>query len=182
MKPLIGLVVFALLVPAAALAGDSTNNNTSNSASTSNSTSAAQNAGNAQSITYNSPNTSTIKSTGNATMSGFSGSFSGDYCGGTAGMAVGGVGFAVSGGGPKIDNSCVMLRTFERTQQAATAMAVVDPATAHVLRMASLEVLAETDPKVKEIFQKRGLIPRDSEPAQPALNRGNNSAYIIGGG
>ena len=181
MKPMIGLVVIALLIPATVFANDSTNNNTSNSASTSNSTSAAQNAGNAQSITYNSPNTSTIKSTGNATMSGFSGSFSGDYCGGTAGMAVGGVGFAVSGGGPKIDNSCVMLRTFERTQQAATAMAAVDPVTAQVLRMASLEVLAETDPKVKEIFQKRGLIPRDPEPKQPALNRSNNNPLHMGG-
>lgn len=141
--------------------------NTSESSSTS--VSAAQNAGNSQNINFNTTNPGnvnysgsyTAKTTGAAILPGFAGSFSSDYCGGTAGLAGGGVGFAFSAGAPKIDNSCVMLRTFERTQQAASSIAAIDPIQAKAIRAVSLEILAETDSKVKEIFQKRGLIPAD---------------------
>ena len=129
----------------------------------------ATNAGNAQNITFNTTTPDTVaysgsytaKTTGAATLPGFAGSFSSDYCGGTAGLAGGGTGFSFSIGAPKIDNSCVMLRTFERTQQAAASVDAIDPARAKALRAVSLEILAETDDKVKAIFQKRGLIPMD---------------------
>jgi len=152
------LLLVSLLFPLSVLAADS--NSTSSAVTGSNA--AAQNAGNAQSITFTSPESSTVRTTGNATLPGFSGSFSSDYCGSTAGVAGGGVGFAISAGAPKIDNTCVMLRVFERTQQAAASLDRVDAAQAQLLRTASLEVLAETDPKVKEIFQKRNLIPQDA--------------------
>lgn len=147
---------------------------TNTSASTSASVSAAQNAGNSQSITYNTTNPGTVaysgsytaKTTGAAILPGFAGSFSSDYCGGTAGVAGGGVGFAFSAGAPKIDNSCVMLRAFERTQQAASSIAAIDPVQARAIRAVSLEILAESDSKVKEIFQKRGLIPTDPAEAK----------------
>lgn len=128
------------------------------STSTTTSTAGATNAGNAQSLTLQSyaPGSQTIRSTGNAVVSGFAGSFSGDYCGGTAGVAVGAPGFAISGGMPKIDESCVMLRTFERVEQAAAA----DPTNARELRGAALDILAEIDPKIRAIFEKRGLVAR----------------------
>lgn len=151
------LLLMSLLFPLSVMAADS--NSTSSAVTGSNA--AAQNAGNAQSITFTSPETSTVRTTGNAALPGFSGSFSSDYCGSTAGIAGGGVGFAISAGAPKIDNTCVMLRVFERTQQAASSLDRVDSVQAQLLRNASLEVLAETDPKVKEIFQKRNLIPTD---------------------
>ena len=103
----------------------------------------------------------TIRTTGNANLGGFSGSFSSDYCGATAQAGLGGIGFGVSGGMPKIDNACVMLRTFERTQQAASALSAIDPIGSEKLRRASLAILAEIDPKVKTIFEKAGLINQD---------------------
>lgn len=164
--------VLSLMLPVTVFAAG---NSTSNSNSSSQSGAAATNAGNAQSITFTSPGetTTTQKSTGAAVLPGFSGSFSGDYCGATAGVAAGGVGFSFSAGAPKIDESCVMLRTFERTQQAAAAVSQIDPVESQTLRKASLEILAEADPKVKAIFIKRGLIPNDaaigsSTIAQPA--------------
>lgn len=132
---------------------------------------ALNNAGNSQAIVFSSPGTSeqkinytggySVKSTGAAVLPGFSGSFSSDYCGATAGIAGGGMGFAFSAGAPVIDSSCVMLRTFERSMQAAAAIQPVDPATSRELRAASLEILSEINPKVKAIFQKRNLVPKD---------------------
>ena len=159
------IITSLFLLTSASVFASTTNTSESSSASGS----AAVNAGNAQSITYNTTNPGTIaysgsytaKTTGAAILPGFAGSFSSDYCGGTAGIAGGGIGFAFSAGAPKIDNSCVMLRTFERTQQAAATIAAIDPIQAKAIRMVSLEILAETDPKVKEIFQKRNLIPTD---------------------
>ena len=121
---------------------------------------AAGNSSNAQNINFNSttPSTTTIRTTGSANLAGFSGSFSSDYCGATAQAGLGGIGFGVSGGMPKIDNACVMLRTFERTQQAASALSQIDPIGSEKLRRASLAILAEIDPKVKDIFEKAGLI------------------------
>ena len=119
---------------------------------------------NAQNINFNSspgPSTTTIRTTGNANLGGFSGSFSSDYCGATAQAGLGGIGFGVSGGMPKIDNACLMLRTFERTQQAASALSAIDPIGSEKLRRASLAILAEIDPKVKTIFEKAGLINQD---------------------
>lgn len=122
---------------------------------------AAGNTSNAQNINFNSapaPTTTTIRTTGSANLGGFSGSFSSDYCGATIQAGLGGIGFGVSGGMPKIDNACVMLRTFERTQQAASAISQIDPIGSEKLRRASLAILAEIDPKVKEIFEKAGLV------------------------
>ena len=128
--------------------------------------SAANSTNNAQSITFNSVSPShtkaTVESTANPSMGGFSGSFSSDYCGATMQASAGAVGFGFSAGGPKIDNSCVMLRTFERTQQAASSVAPTDPVQAAILRKASLEILALIDPKVKQVFEKMGLIGNSS--------------------
>ncbi len=115
---------------------------------------------NKQSITFNGPSKTeaTVRSTGTAMVGGFSGSFSSDYCGATAQAGVGMVGFAFSAGGPVIDQSCVMLRVFERTQQAASSMASVNAAHAALLREASLEILGLIDPKVRNIFVQKGLL------------------------
>lgn len=146
--------------------------------------SAANSTNNAQSITFNSasPNhtKATIESTANPSMGGFSGSFSSDYCGATMQASAGAVGFGFSAGGPKIDSSCVMLRTFERTQQAAASVSPADPFQASVLRKSSLEILALIDPKVKEIFERNGLIGNDSNvtKAQPKAVEGNMAQMI----
>jgi hypothetical protein len=128
----------------------------SNSTASTASTSGANNAGNAQQLVLNStaPGTQTIKTTGQAVVSGFAGSFSSDYCGGTAGLAVGGPGFSVSGGAPKMDDTCRFLRTFERIQQAAAS----DPANVAELHSAALDVLAEIDPKVRIILTRHHLL------------------------
>jgi len=120
----------------------------------------AGNSNNAQNINFNTTphSTTTVRTTGSAHLGGFSGSFSTDYCGATAQAGLGGIGFGISGGMPKIDNACVMLRTFERTQQAASAIAQIDPIGSEKLRRASLAILAEIDPKIKAIFEKAGLI------------------------
>ncbi len=132
--------------------------------------SAANSTNNAQSITFNSVSPShtkaTVESTANPSMGGFSGSFSSDYCGATMQASAGAVGFGFSAGGPKIDSSCIMLRTFERTQQAASSVAPTDPVQAAILRKASLEILALIDPKVKEVFEKMGLIGNSSNIAK----------------
>lgn len=142
---------------------------TSNSSAASTASSGAlNNAGNSQAIVFNSSGSSgvnysggySVKSTGAAVLPGFSGSFSSDYCGATAGVAGGGMGFAFSAGGPIVDQSCVMLRTFERSMQAAAAIQPVDAATSRELRAASLEILAEINPKVRAIFEKRNLVPK----------------------
>ena len=159
---------------------------TSTSSAASTATSGAlNNAGNIQGITFNSTGASginysgsySVKSTGAAVLPGFSGSFSSDYCGATAGVAGGGMGFAFSAGAPVIDQSCVMLRTFERSMQAAAAMQQVDPAVSRELRNASLEILAEINPKIRAIFQKRNLVPKDElalRESQPYLEYQNN--------
>ena len=135
-------------------------------------TSTATSTNNAQSITFNSTvpsNTTsninntgstyaTVKSTVGPMMGGFSGSFSSDYCGATAQGSSGWLGFGFSFGMPKIDAGCLMLRTFERTQQAANAVSQIDPKQATILREASLEILALIDPGVQAIFERKGLI------------------------
>jgi hypothetical protein len=137
---------------------------TSTSSSETSSRATANNAGNAQSITYNNPAglnyggsyTTTVRSTGTAIMGGFAGSFSGDYCGGTAQGALGLVGFSVGAGAPIIDSSCVLLRTYERTMQAAAS--TPDPAQAFMIRSAALELLAEINPTVRNVFESKGLV------------------------
>ena len=124
--------------------------------------SSAANQGNKQSITFAGPDRTefagsyNVKTTGAAILPGFSGSFSSDYCGATAGAAGGGMGFAFSVGAPVIDQSCVLLRTFERTMQAAQFS--TNERTASTIRDAALEVLAEVDPKVRQIFETKGLV------------------------
>ena len=143
---------------------------TSTSAVDANARSVSNNAGNAQAITFNSPSgvdyggsyTTTLRSTGTAIMGGFAGSFSSDYCGGTAQGALGLVGFSFGAGAPVIDPSCVMLRTYERTMQAAAS--TNDPIQEVKIRSAALELLAEINPIVQRIFQRNGLVPaRDAE-------------------
>lgn len=125
-------------------------------------TSTATSTNNAQSITFNSTTPSstyaTVKSTVGPMMGGFSGSFSSDYCGATTQASSGWLGMGISFGMPKIDTSCLMLRTFERTQQAANAVSQIDPRQASKLREASIEILALIDPGVQAIFEKKGLI------------------------
>jgi hypothetical protein len=125
-------------------------------------TSTATSTNNAQSITFNSTTPSstyaTVKSTVGPMMGGFSGSFSSDYCGATTQASSGWLGMGISFGMPKIDTSCLMLRTFERTQQAANAVSQIDPRQAAILREASLEILALIDPGVQAIFERKGLV------------------------
>ncbi len=142
-----------------------TNNATSESSTTSNST--ANNSGNSQSLivqgspgTVNYGGSYTLRNTGVATLPGFSGSFSSDYCGGTTGAAAAGVGFGLSFGVPKIDPSCVMLRTFERTMQAAASER--DPERSTAIRQAALEILSKIDPVVRDTFARHGLIDQPS--------------------
>lgn len=132
---------------------------------------ASNNAGNAQSITYNTPagvnygGSYSVKTTGTAILPGFSGSFSTDYCGATAGAAGAGMGFGFSFGAPIIDSSCVLLRTYERTMQAAAS--TTDPEQAIVIRSAALELLAEINPTVREVFERKGLVEtKQAEPKQ----------------
>jgi hypothetical protein len=117
----------------------------------------------------------TAKTTGAAMLGGFSGSFSSDYCGAIAQAGVGGIGFSFGAGGPVIDNGCLMLRSFERIQQAASALGPSDPEGAALLRSASLEVLAEVDPRIRNIFVNKGLIV---SPEAKAL--ASNGSSLVG--
>jgi hypothetical protein len=152
--------IFASLLLVAAVSAHAQTVVDSTSAASTASTAGANNAGNAQQITFNNAGDQhysgsyTARTTGQAVVSGFAGSFSSDYCGGTAGIAVGGPGFSVSGGAPKFDDTCRFLRTFERVQQAAAS----DPANAAELRAAALEILAEVDPKVRIILTRHKLV------------------------
>jgi hypothetical protein len=149
-------LALAILVACSSALAQSTANVATSSSAQTNSSSGANNAGNAQQLILNSsaPGTQTIKSTGQAVVSGFAGSFSSDYCGGTAGVAFGGPGFSVSGGAPKFDDTCRFLRVYERVQQAAAS----DPGNAKELHQAALDVLAEIDPKIRIIFTRHGLL------------------------
>jgi hypothetical protein len=156
MKKTIAILCF---LPIVAMAQTTT---TSTSSVDTNARATANNAGNAQSITYNTPagvnygGSYSVKTTGTAILPGFSGSFSGDYCGATGGAAGGGMGFAFSIGAPIIDSSCVLLRTYERTMQAAAS--TTDPMQAVVIRSAALELLAEINPTVRGVFESKGLV------------------------
>lgn len=168
---MIKAIFFTLLIlPLSVFAADPGINDSPIS-STNNAEATATSTNNAQSINFNTTpanhTVNTVRTTVQPMMGGFSGSFSSDYCGATMQASAGAVGFGFSAGGPKIDPSCVMLRTFERTQQAAAAVAAVDPTQAIKLREAALEILGLVDPKVREIFEKKGLIQAEtSKPAQ----------------
>lgn len=135
--------------------------------------SSASNQGNSQTLIQQGPDkvaytgSYDVRTTGNAILPGFSGSFSTDYCGATAGGAGGGIGFSISIAAPKIDPSCVLLRTFERTMQAAAHNP--DPHRAGLIREAALEILAEVDPLVKTIYARKGLLGSTETP-NPASN------------
>lgn len=172
MKTTFIALIVSLFAASTAMAQVSGNaQNTSTTASTA----GATNAGNAQNLALNSyaPGSQTIRTTGNAVVSGFAGSFSSDYCGGTMGGSVGAPGVALAFGGPKIDQSCVMLRTFERVQQAAVA----DPVNARELRNAALDIMAEIDPKIRAIFVKRHLIEGDPMAAAITTNSSGQQVY-----
>lgn len=155
MKKALALVAFIPFVALADIQATATSNQSA--------LAGASNMGNAQQITFNSPaetkynGSYSVKTTGAAILPGFAGSFSSDYCGATAGAAGGGMGFAFSVGAPKIDNSCVLLRSFERTMQVASVHP--DLKTGLKILDAGLEILAEVDPKVRAIFERKGLVP-----------------------
>jgi uncharacterized protein YcfJ len=169
------IVITLLVIPLSALAEGSISG--SPISSTNNAESTATSTNNAQSINFNTAPAdgtfNTLRTTVQPVMGGFSGSFSSDYCGATMQASAGAVGFGFSAGGPKIDTACVMLRTFERTQQAAAAVAAVDPQQAAKLREAALEILGLVDPKVRGIFEKKGLIK--SETIKPVSDKQTNS-------
>ena len=176
------IVLILLVIPLLALADGSISG--SPISSTNNAESTATSTNNAQSINFNTVPAdgtfNTLRTTVQPMMGGFSGSFSSDYCGATMQASAGAVGFGFSAGGPKIDTSCVMLRTFERTQQAAAAVSIVDPQQAIRLREAALEILGLVDPKVREIFEKKGLIQSETiKPAKSQLNSSLNSPQSI---
>jgi len=164
MKKTIALLCF---VPMVAMAQTTT----SNSSATTRANSASNNAGNSQAITYNTPagveygGSYSVKTTGTAILPAFAGSFSSDFCGSTAGAAGGGLGFAFSLGAPYIDESCVLLRSYERTMQAAAVMP--DPNQAQAIREAGLEIISEVNPKVRAIFERKGLVL--AIPAAPPI-------------
>lgn len=142
-------------------------------------TAQAGNSANDQNITFNTApplSKTTVVTTGSANLGGFSGSFSSDYCGSTVQAGVGGLGFGVSGGMARIDNTCVMLRTFERTQQAASALMQIDPIASEKLRRASIAILAEIDPKIKLIYEKHGLLDANGIGMVGKLNDANANA------
>jgi hypothetical protein len=145
-------------------------------------TAQAGNSDNNQNINFNSGSPlgkSTLVTTGSANLAGFSGSFSSDYCGSTVQAGVGGLGFGVSGGMARIDNTCVMLRTFERTQQAASALIQIDPIASEKLRRASIAILAEIDPKIKLIYEKHGLLDANGIGLVGKLNDANANTKVI---
>jgi len=153
------------LIPQLAIAS-----NTASSESSTTSNANAVNSGNNQSLTVTSGSGSvqysgshTVRSTGAAVLPGFAGSFSSDYCGGTSAAAASGVGFGLSFGAPKIDPSCVMLRTYERIMQSAATEK--EPERRETLRLAALEVLAYIDPKIRDIFIRLELL----SPGQPSV-------------
>ena len=145
-------------------------------------TAQAGNSANDQNITFNTApplSKTTVVTTGSANLAGFSGSFSSDYCGSTVQAGVGGLGFGVSGGMARIDNTCVMLRTFERTQQAASALIQIDPIASEKLRRASIAILAEIDPKIKLIYEKHGLLDANGIGMVGKLNDANANTKMI---
>ena len=152
------LVLIAAMLLGANAWADTTTSSEANTTSTS--TSAAQNAGNAQNINFNSSpghKTTTLKNTPGVILGGFAGSFSSDYCGGTTQGGVGGPGFSVAFGGPKIDMHCVQLRTFERTMQAAASINASDPVAATKLHQAAVDMLCNVSDEAREALSHQGL-------------------------
>jgi hypothetical protein len=169
------IVLTLLVIPLLALADGSISG--SPISSTNNAEATATSTNNAQSINFNTVPAdgtfNTVRTTVQPMMGGFSGSFSSDYCGATMQASAGAVGFGFSAGGPKIDTSCVMLRTFERVMQGAGAVAAVDPQQAIKLREAAIEILGLVDPKVRGILEKKGLIHFDN--TKPISDKHTNS-------
>lgn len=157
------LVLIAATLLGANAWADTTTSSEANTTSTA--TSAAQNAGNAQNINFNSTpghKTTTLKNTPGVILGGFAGSFSSDYCGGTTQGGVGGPGFSVAFGGPKIDMHCVQLRTFERTMQAASTIgATGDTTTATRLHQAAVDMLCSVSDEARVALSRQGLCSDD---------------------
>ena len=76
------------------------------------------------------------------------------------------MGFGFSIGAPVIDSSCVLLRTYERTMQAAAS--TTDPIHAITIRSAALELLAEINPTVRNVFERKGLVEAIPKPVSNA--------------
>lgn len=167
MKKALAIAAFIPLTALADIQATATSNQTA--------LAGASNLGNAQQITFNSPpdtrysGSYSVKTTGAAILPGFAGSFSSDYCGATAGAAGGGMGFAFSLGAPVIDKSCVLLRSFERTMQVVNVHP--DLKTSMNILGAGLEILAEVDPKVRAIFERRGLVPVAKDGTNPEFSQ-----------
>ena len=171
------IVLTLLVLPLSVLAAD-TGIVGSPISSTNSSEATATSTNNAQSINFNTTPSNKMKTTVQPMLGGFSGSFSSDYCGATMQASAGAVGFGFSAGGPKIDTACVMLRTFERTQQAAAAVYAIDPQQAIKLREAALEILGLVNPKVREIFEKKGLIQTEGNNTEKSKSTSTSPSSL----
>lgn len=153
-------IVFTLVLLTLGVAAHAQTTTTSEANTNSTATSAAQNAGNSQNIVFQSSpghKTTTLKNTPGVILGGFAGSFSSDYCGGTTQGGVGGPGFSVAFGGPKIDMHCVQLRTFERTMQAAATISANDPVAATKLHQAAVDMLCNVSDEARAALSHQGL-------------------------
>ncbi|CAH1655046.1 exported hypothetical protein [Hyphomicrobiales bacterium] len=132
---------------------------TASSQSQNTATGTAQNAGVHQGIAFNSDASGEqkIKNVPSLGGNGFFGSFSPDNCmvsgGGTAVIA----GFGGSVVTPIRDPQCSLLRTFERTQQAAATVAAADPALAYRLRQAATDMLCMVSDEARAALAHQGL-------------------------
>lgn len=122
------------------------------------STASSLNAGNAQAITFNSEAPSaTLRNVPSLGGNGFFGSFSPDNCMVSGGGTVAVAGFGGSVVTPIRDPQCSLLRTFERTQQAAATVASTDPVTAARLRQAATDMLCQVSDEARAALAHQGL-------------------------
>lgn len=118
-----------------------------------NAKSLAQNAGvNALVTSYGA---NEVKTTPGVGIGSFSNSFSSDYCAGVVQAGGSWMGGSVVAGGPVDKVSCVLLRTYERTQQGAAAED--RPSVKYALKDASYNILCEVHPIAKKALQAQGF-------------------------
>lgn len=143
----------------------------STSGSSGSATSAASNQGvSLQNNFQTSPgyDTTTLRNTPGVILGGFAGSFAQDYCGGTVQGGMGLAGFSIAGGGPKIDMHCVLLRTFERTMQAASTIAPRNGALAVKLQQAGIDMLCSVSDESRAALSAQGVCTEKKQTAQTA--------------
>lgn len=152
-------IVVSLFVSLFSVSAFAQANLNSTSAATTNSVAGATNAGNAQSIHFNSSQdgTTTLKAAPSMGGNSFYGSFSSDNCmvsgGGTVSTIIGGASVVT----PIRDPQCSLLRVYERTQQAASSVANIDPVTSKKLRQAAVDMLCQVSDEAKKALVNQGL-------------------------